>query len=103
MRRPAFTQLKLGVNLRLRLKPRCVHPRSSLIFSCTGYGSARRVGRKPSKAPAKSSILCLCYTNRPSYYRPSVVDNAQLTHKGTGECRLGIYEPDDRRTTRMRL
>jgi hypothetical protein len=35
--------------------------------------------------------------------RPSVVDNAQLTHKRTERCRLGIYEPDGWRSARMRL
>jgi hypothetical protein len=34
--------------------------------------------------------------------RLSVVDNAQLMHKGTGRFRLGIYEPDGWRSTRMR-
>jgi hypothetical protein len=58
------------------------------------------------KAPVKprvSRIKSLQEMNQPLYYRPSVVENEQLTHKATGRCRLRIYEPNGWRSMRMRL
>ena len=60
-----------------------------------GDGSARLATPRALRSGAMTAFFLDKRTSR-RIIRTSVVDNAQLTHKGTGESRLAIYEPAGR-------